>query len=201
MKKKLSISILALLLVGVLAFGAFAYFSDTEASTGNSFTAGTLDLNIDGANTNVVKFNLDKMRPGNQPIGKYTLKNVGNISGFLDIEDVTVVNLENDLLDPETEAGDTTASVGELGQLLNVRLFIDYNGDGWISTGDKVFYDGKVNNIPSSFNLNESITAGQELTVTAIFDWWSSPGLTDNLAQSDTLQLGLKFELAQTAGQ
>jgi predicted ribosomally synthesized peptide with SipW-like signal peptide len=201
MKKKLSISILALLLVGVLAFGAFAYFSDTEASTGNSFTAGTLDLNIDGANTNVVKFNLDKMRPGNQPIGRYTLKNVGNISGFLDIEDVTVVNLENDLLDPEAEAGDTTASVGELGQLLNVRLFIDYNGDGWISNGDKVFYDGKVNNIPSSFNLNESITAGQELTVTAIFDWPSLPGLTDNLAQSDTLQLGLKFELAQTAGQ
>jgi len=201
MKKKLSISILALLLVGVLAFGAFAYFSDTEASTGNSFTAGTLDLNIDGANTNVVKFNLDKMRPGNQPIGRYTLKNVGNISGFLDIEDVTVVNLENDLLDPETEAGDTTASVGELGQLLNVRLFIDYNGDGWISNGDKVFYDGKVNNIPSFFNLNESIAAGQELKITAIFDWWSSPGLTDNLAQSDTLQLGLKFELAQTAGQ
>jgi predicted ribosomally synthesized peptide with SipW-like signal peptide len=46
MKKKLSISILAILLVGVLAFGAVAYFSDTEALNGNTFTAGKLDLQL-----------------------------------------------------------------------------------------------------------------------------------------------------------
>jgi predicted ribosomally synthesized peptide with SipW-like signal peptide len=201
MKKKLSISILAILLVGVLAFGAVAYFSDTEASTGNTFTAGTLDLNIDGQNSNVVKFNVNKMKPDDQPHGSFMLKNVGNLAGYLDIEGITVVNLENDLLDPETEAGDTSADVGELGQLVNIRLFIDYNKDGWISTGDKVFYNGKVNNMPSSFALDEPIAAGAELKIVALLDWWAAPGLTDNIAQSDTMQLGFKFELAQKASQ
>ncbi len=200
MKKKLSISILAVLLVGVLAFGAVAYFSDTETSSGNTFTAGTLDLNIDGQNSNVIKFNVNKMRPGNQPNSGFVLKNVGNIEGYLDIENITVVNAENDLIEPEQEAGDTSADVGELGQLVNITLFLDYDKNGWIGTGETVIYDGKINGLPSSFALNERMDPGEEIRVGAILNWWST-GNTDNLAQSDTATIGFKFELAQTTDQ
>jgi len=45
--KKLLLSALTLLLViGLVGAGTYAWFQDTETSTGNTFTAGTLDLKI-----------------------------------------------------------------------------------------------------------------------------------------------------------
>ena len=46
--KKILLSVLTIGALGALAFGASrAYFSDTETSTGNTFTAGSLDLKVD----------------------------------------------------------------------------------------------------------------------------------------------------------
>jgi predicted ribosomally synthesized peptide with SipW-like signal peptide len=46
---KILVSVLALALVGALAGGGlFAYFSDTETSTGNTFVAGTIDISLTG---------------------------------------------------------------------------------------------------------------------------------------------------------
>ena len=44
MKKIIGLSIAALLIIGIVAVGTFAYFSDTATSTGNTFAAGTLVL-------------------------------------------------------------------------------------------------------------------------------------------------------------
>ncbi|NLE08228.1 MAG: hypothetical protein GX631_03110, partial [Dehalococcoidales bacterium] len=44
MKKILGLSVAALMVMGLVGGGTWAYFSDTEESTGNIFTAGTLDL-------------------------------------------------------------------------------------------------------------------------------------------------------------
>ena len=47
--KKILLSVLTIALVAVVAAGATqALFSDTEESTGNTFTAGTLDLKVNG---------------------------------------------------------------------------------------------------------------------------------------------------------
>ena len=47
--KALLISLVAVTLVGGLVGGGlFAYFSDTETSTGNTFTAGTIDIDLAG---------------------------------------------------------------------------------------------------------------------------------------------------------
>jgi len=55
--KKVLIALMAVLITVALAgIGTYAYFSDTGTSNGNTFAAGTLDLNVDGGNTNVVKF-------------------------------------------------------------------------------------------------------------------------------------------------
>lgn len=193
-------SFIVIAAVASLATGATgAYFSDTEMSNDNSFTSGSLDLNVDGGNVNVVKFNVANLKPGSQPTGSWLLANVGSINGFLDIENITVTNLENVITEPESEAGDLTDPLGELGDVLNIRLFVDKNGDGWISTGETVFYNGKVSNLPSSFDLNEPINAGANVKVRAILDWSSSS--SDNLAQTDSLDLDMSFELAQTTGQ
>ncbi len=201
--KRILYSVLSIAALAVLVGGAtFAYFSDTETSNGNTFTAGTLDLLVDGSNNNVVKFNVTNMRPGNQPKASYLLHNNGTLKGYLDLENISVTNNENSCVEPEVEAGDTTCGTvgdGELQDVVNLRLFIDYGGDGWISTGDKVFYNGKVKNLPSHFELDESMNAGTDLHIVALFDWWSTPN--DDLAQGDTFSLDMTFELAQTAAQ
>ncbi len=198
--KKILLSLLGIIVViGLVGLGAFAWFSDVETSNGNIFTAGTLDLNIDGGNTNVVKFTVANMRPGNQPKGSYNLKNVGTINGFLDLENIVVTSAENGRLDPEIAAGDTTDGVGELQNVLGVYLFVDYGKDGWFSVGDKVIYNGLAKDMPSNFELNEPLAAGADINIQGIINWWSTPN--DNQAQSDSMTIGITFELAQTAAQ
>lgn len=201
--KKIILSLFTILAVGVVAIGATqALFSDTETSTGNTFTAGSLDLTVDGGNTNVVKFTIPNMQPGNQPHRTYSLANVGTINGYLDLENITVTSFENGCVDPE--AADTTCDTpgqgqGELQNVLNLRLFVDYGKDGWISTGDNVFFNGKMSTLPTSINLNQAMTAGSDYNIVALVDWWSTPD--DNLAQGDGVTLDLTFELAQEAAQ
>jgi len=50
MKKILGLSVAALLIIGLVVGGTLAYFSDTEESTGNVFTAGTIDLAVNDQN-------------------------------------------------------------------------------------------------------------------------------------------------------
>jgi predicted ribosomally synthesized peptide with SipW-like signal peptide len=46
-KKILGLSIAIVLVIGLVAGGTWAYFSDTETTTGNVFTAGTIDISLD----------------------------------------------------------------------------------------------------------------------------------------------------------
>jgi len=48
-KKILGLSIAIVLVIGLVAGGTWAYFSDTETTTGNVFTAGTIDISLDPA--------------------------------------------------------------------------------------------------------------------------------------------------------
>lgn len=204
--KKVLFSLAALaLVIGMVGAGTFAYFSDTETSNDNTFLAGRLDLTLNGKNgENVVLFNVSNLRPGNQPKATYTINNVGTIDGYLDIENITVQSYENNCIEPEIQDGDTScgdgADQGELDDVLHLRMFLDYNGDGWISQGEPVFFDNKVKNLPSNFELNEPVPPdGGTDFVAEIYDWWSTPD--DNQAQSDSVVINLTFELAQTSEQ
>lgn len=194
--KKLLFSFLVLGITSVLAIGATtAYFSDTEISTGNTFTAGTLDLKLDGGDENVVKFNLDNIRPGNQPQGTYTLKNAGSITGNLTISGITIADNENILSEPEKEAGDTSDTIGELSQVVNLRIYLDLDKNGSYSTGDIMLFNNKVSNLPSSIDTGLTLAADEDVNVKFLFDWWNTP--IDNQAQGDSMMLDLEFMLKQ----
>jgi len=139
------------------------------------------------------------MVPGNQPKGTFTLANTGTVAGYLDLENIVVTNQENDLIEPESSSGDVTSSVGELQDVLNLRLFVDLGCDGWISAGDTIFFNGKVGTIASNYEQNVLIPAGGTACITGIYDWWSTPD--DNKAMTDSFELDLTFELGQTSGQ
>lgn len=200
MNKWLSILGTLTVIAALVGIGAFGWFSDTETSNTNTFTAGSLNLTLDGSDgTNVVKWVVGPMVPGNQPKGTFTLANTGTVAGYLDLENIVVTNQENDLIEPEASSGDVTSSVGELQDVLNLRLFVDLGCDGWISTGDVVFFNGKVGTIASNYEQNVLIPAGGTACITGIYDWWSTPD--DNKAMTDSFELDLTFELGQTTGQ
>lgn len=77
MNKKIIISLSVIGAVAAIAIGGtIAYFSDVETSTGNTFTAGRLDLlvDIDGVIQNPLNgpiFNLPDLKPGD--LGEKTL--------------------------------------------------------------------------------------------------------------------------------
>ncbi|MHB8964112.1 MAG: hypothetical protein ACYC5K_13280, partial [Saccharofermentanales bacterium] len=135
--------------------------------------------------------------PGAQPVRSYKLGNAGSISGYLNITAVAVTNLENGIIEPEAAAGDTTDPLGELGNVVNIRLYFDNDADGYYSTGDVMFYNGLVSAMPASFKVNKMMAAGAVVKINAVLDWWSTAN--DNLAQGDTMIIDFTFNLSQNS--
>ena len=81
MKKILGLAIAFVLLIGMTGIGTWAYFSDTETSTGNQLTAGTLDLTTNDANGVTQTLLATNMAPGDT-VGPetITLKNTGSVA-------------------------------------------------------------------------------------------------------------------------
>ncbi|MBA7711276.1 hypothetical protein ES703_120233 [subsurface metagenome] len=81
MKKILGLTIAFMLLISMGGIGTWAYFQDTETSTGNVFAAGTLDLktnDVDGVTQTLYASNL---KPGDDVSGSITLNNIGSVAG------------------------------------------------------------------------------------------------------------------------
>jgi len=96
------ITVLALGMVGA----AFAQFSDTETSTGNVFTAGTLDLKVNGGDV-FVPYTLSNLKPGeSRGTATYSIYNAGSLPGLLSFKVMNVTTNENGVIEPETSAGD-----------------------------------------------------------------------------------------------
>jgi len=190
--------LIALLTIGVVGASAVgsttAYFTDTETTTGNTFTAGTVDLTIDGANQNVVKFNVGNIIPGQtQPNGTWRLGNAGTINGLLNISNIEVINDGGVLTDSEAVVDPDNA--GNLGDELRIRLMHDLNCDDWLQAGDVILFEGKPNDMPSSINSNIPVNVGDEVCINALVNAHAQ-NMTD-ASQGDTMELNMEFRLNQ----
>jgi predicted ribosomally synthesized peptide with SipW-like signal peptide len=195
--------ILSLLVIGVVSAvaigGTVAYFSDTETSTGNTFTAGTLDLNVDDGNINVVKFTVTDANPGATGGGTWIVKNVGSVAGYLDLEAISQINDDNGCTEPEAAVPDTTcgAGEGELGANMNIDLFVDANNNG-VNDSETVIYAGPLSGIAASYDLSLALAAAATNYIRLNY---TIPTTVGNIIQSDSTTLNLSFELGQTAAQ
>jgi predicted ribosomally synthesized peptide with SipW-like signal peptide len=201
--KQIFISILTILMIGVIAVSATkAVFFDTETSTDNTFTAGTLDLKIDGGDVNV-SHSFTNMEPvHSQPNFTWVLKNAGSLAGYLNIKNISVSSDENGCNEPETSAGDTTcnnpgAGQGELASVLNYRLMLDNNCNGWFEAGDQVIFQGMAGTIADHYTVNKKLDPNQTVCVNSLVNWWSTAD--DNKAQGDSMKANFGFELNQDA--
>ena len=145
--KKIIISGSLIVAVAALVTGAtVAFFNDTETSTGNVFTAGSINLTVDsqgssynGNNllgTNFPAKDLDQehffvfedIKPGDYGLRNISLHAEANPAYaclFIDKKD----DQENVIVDPEAEAGDTDTPDGELSQRLQLFAWEDRDGD------------------------------------------------------------------------
>jgi len=71
-----SLSVIAFVAAIALA-GTQSYFSDTETSTGNTFTAGTIDIDIDDHNPFKKHYDIGDLKPGETGYMNFKINNVG----------------------------------------------------------------------------------------------------------------------------
>lgn len=96
MNKKILLSLSVIAAVATIAVGGtIAYFSDTETSTGNTFTAGTIDIAVDNMNPWSDQFALEDMKPGYTDYINFEIENKANDANPVDIyKSINVTNEE-----------------------------------------------------------------------------------------------------------
>ena len=209
--KKILISLMAIaLVIGLVGAGTMAYFSDTETSSGNTFTAGTLDLTVSATG---MPFNVGPMKPGDSGSGKIALTNAGTIGAAkLDISMSTVTNNDVSTADPENDLG-TNSGLGDLGGQLQMVLWLDVEQNGAFDAGDvELLSDGTMSAYDATDNpsltyaaadtysgdsWNKVLTAMAQDAVDDFVISYNLPADTDNRIMTDTITFDVTFTLEQ----
>lgn len=202
-------SILAsVLVIGVVATmlgaGTVALFSDTEEVGQNTFTAGTLDLTVNGQNPCTEHITVKNMKPGGEIRNYFTLVNIGSLPGTITVEFSEITNKEHGRTEPEIAAGDIYGDGGELGANLEVWFFSMKDGTPAVRMEDNVgnpvwsgtilnTLGGKTFYVPQQNDL-ATIEPG-ETQICKI--WFTLPEDTGNIVQSDSVEFDIIFHLDQ----
>jgi len=221
--RKFIVSILAIILaLGLTGAGALAYFQDTETSTGNTYTAGELDLKVNDANPDVWDdgcsgtWVLTDIVPGagadhvDTVTANVYLKNVGSTTpDHLEIQasiylDEGVGVVESDA-DPYSTATEMAKKIEIVSMTYNSSLLLAYwlndaDGDGVLTLNDMTYDpDDPVDpNGLDDLSIPLDGSFGSAFTMSLR---WIQDDLDDNDFQGDTLELEVHFTLNQDAGQ
>ncbi len=178
-----------MLLISMGGIGTWAYFQDTETSTGNVFAAGTLDLktdDVDGVSQTLYASNL---KPGDNVSGSITLKNAGSVAGAT--LDLVFSYVESDSSpNPADMSTDATAAVIEV-TTLNYGIddllpgISDYQPNGYTDIEDL-----KNANLAGQTGIDASAT--KDFTITVQFR-----GDAGHDFQSDGINITMTFTLNQ----
>jgi spore coat-associated protein N len=177
--------------IGLISGGTFAYFSDTEESS-NVFAAGTLDLNMDPS----VLIDVENIKPGDSFTRVFNLAN----DGTLDIQEV-LLHTDYEVIDAEGDNGDQ-----DFGEHIEVEFLYNNNNN------DEVIYKTTLAELrdmnPTAVNQHimypwlgeKGLPSGSvhEFLVEINF---VDNGEDQNVFQGDALQLEWTFEATQNAGE
>lgn len=191
MKLVLTASVMLVVLASAV-FGA-----GTFASTGNTFTVGADEPNLELSpcgSQPYLPFDVSNVNPGDSGAADVNLHNVGPVDGWLSMKLVNCINDENDLIEPESEAGDTTLVEGELGSKLYLEIWFDDNNDGEIGTGEQHIEEGYVDNLCGiKIPIDDIMESGMTWTIGIK---WSVASDVGNIIQSDRLSFDIAFTLS-----
>jgi predicted ribosomally synthesized peptide with SipW-like signal peptide len=223
MNRKILVSVMVIALAGALVGGGiYAYFSDTETSTGNTFTAGTLNLvpstsgsgpagkytvteGGDGVNGKVV---FTTLAPGDSGSITWALENDGDLDGTLTMASDATFD-DNGSNEPEDAiAGNNGGGDGDLDEYMGVRLKLD----GTYILGDASHYV-PFSDLEAVLDAESESLAASD-TLTYVLEWAIASDVKgagadgefgtaddvdedDNIIQSDEATLDITFTLTQ----
>ena len=216
--KNIIISLVIIAAVATLiGTGIAANFSDTESATGNTFTAGTLNLKVGDADpcTEKILLGMDNLKPGDTGnAANWLAKNTGTIAGDLTVAVGAITNDENTRSEVEIAAGDTTDNVGELGANLKIAFWMDVDKDNAWSEND--YYLKSDETVVSWVSGSTLPTDAYDIVNNYDSDTWTAvqnvatttdvgkfrteyelPGATGNDVQSDSCVFNITFTLNQ----
>jgi predicted ribosomally synthesized peptide with SipW-like signal peptide len=134
--------LISLLLIGVISAvvggGVHAIFNDTEIANANSFTSGTLNMQVGSVDPCTQKLTFSNIKPTDaNTAATWLTTNLGTINGTLSITLSTITNNENVVNNVEIASGESSNNtVGDLGQLLKMAFWMDVDKNGGWSSGD-----------------------------------------------------------------
>ena len=189
MKKILGLTIAFMLLISMGSIGAWAYFQDTEASTGNVFAAGTLDLKTDDVDGVTQTFYASSLKPGDNVSGSIALKNAGSVVG-------STLDLAFSYFESDSSPNPADMSANATAAVIQVTT-LDYGGSSLLGSvsdnninGYKDVEDLKNANLAGQASIDASAT--KDFTITVQFR-----GDANHDFQSDGINITMTFTLNQ----
>lgn len=195
--KKVLISLMVIALaVGFAAAGSLAYFDDTETSTGNTFTAGTIDLEIDPA-TGVAVATIDgdlDLMPAMTGNITTTLHNAGTNPMDVWVKTLSVSCVGN--VHPESEDDeDASDTINDIDGVIRYELQvdggykIDLSGNHTISDGTHQLV-GDTAGIATYYIYLGAIASGNDMVVKQSYQMDKD---TTDWAQGDKMTFDIEF--------
>lgn len=195
--KNLLVSGLIIVLAGYgVVAGTSAYFTAKKTITRSSFTAGTLDLDINSNGESLQPFVINNVGENADMRGSkvWKIKNTGTLPGRLLVLLQNVTNKENGCNEQEkmVEINCESDQIGDLGKA--IRLSIKING---VEKVNSDLSDTGSQKIATDWaNLPQVVLQpGEEISLEA--DWSASENDYGNEVQSDSVGFDMDFRLVQ----
>jgi len=214
--------ILALCLLAGIVGGTYAYFSDTETSTDNHMTAGTLDLMslvsgsysgdeslysvTEGGNGINGYVTFDRILPGQTGTIKWVITNTGNTSGTFTISSTCTFDENGSNVPEEAISGNNDGENGELDEYVKVTLQRGVGTDQSSAEAALSYILGSAETPAAMGGLEavldaQSLTlegSGEDDTLVYILTWSLPDDELINVVQSDTAEIDITFSLVQS---
>lgn len=195
--------LLALALVATVGFIGYqvtsALFTDTETNAESTFTAGTLDMDVDGNNgeafDNIVVSNIgvDGVVTGSKT---WTINNTGSVPGELSFKLLSINNYDNGCNEPEalvdTTCGTPGDGQGELGNAVSTTVKV-----GTTQVVTSTLATTNQSAYATQWDAAQTVVIPAFGSTTVTMDWSTDPTAYGNEIQSDSLDFGVQFDLTQ----
>lgn len=196
--------------------GTFALFSDTEESTGNTVTAGTLNLELATASDGTVSaINVANAVPG-QTEGYviFSLENSGSIDGTsLSVDVNGIVDTDGTAAEFEGDGGVDPDGTGGLSEVLEVGAYLEsskpteglgVHQGSYATSGShtELFTATALSNLSGPYspasgdNVDGTLQANNAETKYLVFEY-ALPQSADNTVQGDSVDFDIQTSLEQ----
>ena len=186
---------LAVLASAALGAGTFAYFSDTETSTGNTFTSGTFGIKLIPGNS--LPFTAWNIMPGWSETQLHGVQNIGSVDGEVYITAENFAEPTGYWAEPPEPESSIEMSAEAFAKILFMKIYADLDGDH-LYEEHEIIYDGPVYGMKTQrfgIDSGEYISCKFEAYLPTDLDDPLTVGVNedDNLYQADGVVFDIVF--------